>query len=300
MDEVFLSNTVRHLVKALLNTQLMSESFSELQELQLAAVLVGVLLEFLRGEKHGALHEVASSLPQAERPAPETSAGYFSDDILLVDRLMSIVSVSLQTPDLATIAQDSYAAILEASLHSRAIWAAFIRHPELQRVHQILLLTQSSLTIRENITRKIASICGGDLPSTCPVTRAETASQFWKVISAVLPQAGQYAEQSKQLFELAEHVFRTNDEYDRNEDYLRSLLLQWGTLLLNHEHKEFPGQDKTDYVILGLTKLLLSCIMSIKSFKKPVNAGSLMKQVFQKYIFVSRYVTLQSPLIHIR
>jgi ubiquitin carboxyl-terminal hydrolase 34 len=280
MDEVFLSNTVRHLVKALLNTQLMSESFSELQELQLAAVLVGVLLEFLRGEKHGALHEVASPLPQAERPAPETSAGYFSDDISLVDRLMSIVSVSLQTPDLATIAQDSYAAILEASLHSRAIWAAFIRHPELQRVHQILLLTQ-------------------DLPSTCPVTRAETASQFWKVISAVLPEAGQYAEQSKQLFELAEHVFRTNDEYDRNEDYLRSLLLQWGTLLLNHQHKEFPGQDKIDYVVLGLTKLLLSCIMSIKSFKKPVNAGSLMKQVFQKYIFVSRYVTLQSPLIHI-
>jgi ubiquitin carboxyl-terminal hydrolase 34 len=291
MDEVFLSNTIQHLDKALLNTQLMSESFSELQELQLAAVLVSVLLEFLRGEKHGALPEVTSSLPQAERPAPETSAGYFSDDISLVNRLMSIVSVALQTPDMAIIAQDSYAAILEASLHSRAVWEAFIRHPDIQRVHQILLLTQPSQTIREHIMRKIASICGGDLPSTCPVARAETASQFWKIISAVLPEAGRFAEQSKQLFELAEHVFRTNDEYDRNEDYLRSLLPQWGALLLNHEHREFPGQERTDYVVLGLTKLLLCCIISIKSHKKPVNAGSLMKQVFQKYIFVNRYVT---------
>jgi ubiquitin carboxyl-terminal hydrolase 34 len=50
MSEVFLSNAIQRLEKALLNNELMSESFSRPQELQLSAVLVNVLLEFLRGE----------------------------------------------------------------------------------------------------------------------------------------------------------------------------------------------------------------------------------------------------------
>jgi ubiquitin carboxyl-terminal hydrolase 34 len=235
-----------------------------------------------------AFYDWANFLSIAERPAPETSASYFSDDVSLVDRLMKVVLTALQTPDSATIAQDSYATILEASLHSRAIWEAFIRHPDVQHVHQMLLLSQPSQEIRENIARKIASICGGDLPSTCPITRAETASRFWTIMSTVLPEAVYHAGQSKELFEIAEHVFRANDEYNRDEEYLRSLLAQWGALLLSHEHKEYPGREQTDHVVLGLTKLLLCCILSIKSFKKPVNAGLLMKQVFKKYIFVNR------------
>jgi ubiquitin carboxyl-terminal hydrolase 34 len=55
MDDAFLSHTIQHLDKALLNTELMSESFSGPQELQLAAVLVNVLLEFLRGKQRNVL-----------------------------------------------------------------------------------------------------------------------------------------------------------------------------------------------------------------------------------------------------
>ncbi|KAH7408597.1 hypothetical protein DE146DRAFT_383024 [Phaeosphaeria sp. MPI-PUGE-AT-0046c] len=270
MDENFLGNAIQHLDKALLNTQLMSESFSGPEELPLAAMLVGVLLEFLK-----------------ERPTTETSNSYFSADAQLVDRLMSIVSVSLQSSQSALAAQSSYATILEASLHSRAVWEAFTHHSDVHQIHCSLLLVQSGSARRESIARKIASICGGDLPSTCPITRAETASRFWSIISAILPQAGQYAGNSKQLFEIAEHVFRTNDEYDRNETQLRSLLTQWSGLLLDHEHEEFPGREDSDHIVLGFTKLLLCCLLSIKSFKKPVNAGSLMKDVFKKYIFVT-------------
>jgi hypothetical protein len=54
---VFLSNAVQHLEKALLNRSLISESFSGSEELQLAAVIVGALLEFLRGESPGDLIE---------------------------------------------------------------------------------------------------------------------------------------------------------------------------------------------------------------------------------------------------
>jgi ubiquitin carboxyl-terminal hydrolase 34 len=234
---------------------------------------------------------LANFLFEAERPCPEVSAGYFSDETSLVNRLVNIVLVALATPSFVTVAQDSYATILEASLHSRAVWEAFMRHGDVHRVHRNLLLTQPNEAVREHVARKITSICGGDLPSTCPVTKPEMASRLWTVISAVLPETVQYPEQSEQLFQIAEHVFRTNDEYDRNEEYLRSLLAQWSNLLLAYEHKEFPGREQTDHVVYGLTKILLCCILSIKSFKKPVNAGSLMTQIFKKYIFVNRYVS---------
>jgi ubiquitin carboxyl-terminal hydrolase 34 len=233
------------------------------------------------------IHGSINNLLEAERPRSETSAGYFSDEPALVDRLMKLVLIALETPGFATIAKDAYATILEASLHSRAVWEAFTCHVAVNHVHQMLLLAHDSPGIRGHVARKITSICGGDLPSTCPVTKPEIAARLWNIVSAVLPHTVQYPGQSEQLFAIAEHVFRTNDEYDRNEEHLRSFMVQWGSLLLLHDYREFPGREQTDHVVLGLTKLLLCCILSIKSFKKPVNAGSLMAQVFKKYIFVS-------------
>jgi ubiquitin carboxyl-terminal hydrolase 34 len=57
-----LSNAIRHFDKALLDTKLLSEQFDAPQELQLAAVLVNVLLEFLRGESRGPLPRSVQSL----------------------------------------------------------------------------------------------------------------------------------------------------------------------------------------------------------------------------------------------
>jgi ubiquitin carboxyl-terminal hydrolase 34 len=293
MSDVYLRNAVQCIDKALLNTVLIDSSLSNPHELQLAAVLVSILLEFLRGMFNDIVYvKVATFLPEAERPGPEMSANYFSDSAALVDRLIKIISVTLQGPNLsmAAMAQDAYATILEASLHSEDVWRAFTSHADSQRVHFVLLLAQPIVSVREHVSRKITSICGGDLPSTSPVKQRDTATHFWTVISAILPEADRYAGQSQQLFELAEHVFRAQDEHNRDEGYLRSLLAQWGALLLQHDHHEFPGREQIDHFVLGLTKLLLCCVLSIKSFKKPVNAGSLMAQAFKKYLFVTRYV----------
>jgi ubiquitin carboxyl-terminal hydrolase 34 len=204
---------------------------------------------------------------------------------------MQILSTAIATPSFATVATEAYATILEASLHSRAVWDAFKDHHDSHHIHERLLLAHPSQAVREQIFRKIAWICGGDLPFTCPITKGETAAHFWTVLSTILPNTIQYAGQSQQLFQLAEQVFRINDEYDRNEQYLRSALAQWSALLLQHEHKVFPGREDVDYVVLGFTKLILNCILSIKSFKKPVNAGSLMTEVFKKFIFASDAAT---------
>ncbi|KAF1847395.1 uncharacterized protein K460DRAFT_57668 [Cucurbitaria berberidis CBS 394.84] len=278
LNEKFLANAIRRLDEALLNSKLISDPISSFQELELAAVLINVLLEFLR----------------AERPSPDMSAGYFSDGSLLADRLVKILSVALGTNDDAAVVQDSYAVLLEASLHSRAVWEAFINNSDSTRLHQILLLTDPRQPVRMHIAMKIASVCGGDLPSTCPLTKGEVAARFWSTIWAILPEAVLHPEQSQQLLEIAEHVFRANDEYDRNENSLRLSLTQWSNLLLKHEHMGFVGREETDHVVLGFTKLLLCCIFSLKSFKKPVNAGTLMERIFRKYIFVPSQ-TIVSP-----
>ena len=62
LNEVFLNNAIKHFDKALLDTQLLSETFDAPQELQLAAVVVNVLLEFLRGELHGSISRSVQSL----------------------------------------------------------------------------------------------------------------------------------------------------------------------------------------------------------------------------------------------
>lgn len=292
MDEKFLGKAVQNLNEALLNEQLIGATISSLQELQLAAVIVTVLLDFLRGNcsAHSPSAAVKSS-HKVERPSPDISAGYFSNPARLADRLVSILSMALETNEDATVIQDCYGAIIEASLHSRAVWEAFVEHPETSRLHGILLLEDTRQFVREHVAKKIASVCGGDLPSTCPLAKGEVAVQFWTTISDIVPHSVRHSTQSQQLYGIADHVFRAQDEYKRDENLLRAWLAQWSDLLLVYEHKEVVGRQDTDYVVFGLTKLLLCCILSLKSFKQPVNAANVMEQIFKKYIFTKRYVT---------
>jgi ubiquitin carboxyl-terminal hydrolase 34 len=248
-------------------------------------------LEFLRGKfPIVALQVTAYDLCQAERPSPDVSAAYFLDGARLGNRLVTILCMALETNEDATVIQDCYGTILEASLHSRVVWEAFVEHPQVLRLHQVLLLSDPRQSVREHVSRKIASVCGGDLPTTCPLTKGEIASRFWAVVSTILPDSVRLPAQSQQLFDIAEHVFRANDEYTRNESSLRLCLKTWSDILLNHEHQEFVGRDDVDRVVFGLTKLILCCILSLKSLKKPLSAGDTMEKIFKKYIFTKRYV----------
>lgn len=201
---------------------------------------------------------------------------------------MTILCMALETNEDATVIQDCYGTILEASLHSRVIWEAFVEHPQTPRLHRVLLLSDPRQSVREHVAQKITSVCGGDLPSTCPITKGEIATQFWAVISELIPGSLCVPAQSQQLFSIAEQVFRAKDEYKRDEPSLRLYLTSWSDLLLDHQHQEFVGRDDIDRVVFGLTKLILCCILSLKSFKKPLGAGDLMEKIFRKYIFTKR------------
>lgn len=197
--------------------------------------------------------------------------------------------MALRTPyDSQLLVGKLYATILEASLHSRGIWEAFMGRPDLVQLHRALVLTDPRKQLRQHIATAIASICGGELPSTCPLTSVETAARFWSILDAFLPEAIRYPNRSEQLFDITEHVFRSHNANSRDEETLRSCLTSWSGLLLHYKHGEFVGRDDVDFVVRGFTKLLLCCIPSLKSFKKPLNGGSLMAQIFRKFLFVPR------------
>ena len=203
---------------------------------------------------------------------------------------MNILVAAVQTSSATKVTQECYATILEASLYSSAVWEAFWAHPQIAHVHRTLLLTDRRESLRENIKLKILSICDGHLPLSCPLSTADIASRYWVAVAPILPEAAQNAEQSVQLFELAEHVFRVHDEHDRSEDNLRSFLRSWSSLLLAHKHTELPGRYEVDNVVLGFTKLLLCLVPSLKSYKRPLNAGSLISSIYQGFLFPKRYV----------
>ncbi|KAF2277934.1 uncharacterized protein EI97DRAFT_441220 [Westerdykella ornata] len=286
IEDPALLNCVRILDGAILNPRLMHASFSGKNELHLAEVLVRCLLELLK-----------------ERPPQEISSQYFSDPCKLVDRLITLIHVAMESSsELPSIAWTSYATILEASLHSNVVWTEFVSRSNISPLHQLLLLTDKRQPLREQVAQSIASVCGGDLPSTSALTKKEIVERFWSIISSVLPAAVEYTAQSPQLFTLAELVFRAYDETSRNEASLKSCLQSWGALLSEYRHEEFVGRDEVDHVVLGFTKLLLCCVSSIKSFKKSLNAIPLAKRLYERFLFVPRLAEIpdgdtQSPVL---
>ena len=190
--------------------------------------------------------------------------------------------------------QECYATILEASLYSSEVWKAFWNHDQVAHVHRTLLLIDERESLREHVKLRILSLCNGQLPSSCPLNPADIALHYWMAIASILPEAAHKPEQSVQLFQLAEYVFRAYDEHHHSEDTLDSLLRSWSSSLLAHNHTELPGRYEVDNIVLGFTKLLLCLVPSLKSCKRPLNAGALISSIFQKFLFTRRYVSWQT------
>lgn len=203
----------------------------------------------------------------------------------MIDRLFSIIDEALKsgTEDISPVS-DCYATILEAYLHSKKVWEAFISRPDFKSLHKTVLLVDGRTNLREMIALSIASICG-DLPTSSPLTPAELTAVYWDTLASIVPHTIEYSSQSAEFFNIAGQVFRRNDEYSREEPTLRGFLTSWSSLLLKYQHTEFVGRDEVDIFVMGLTKLLLCCIQSLKSLKKPLHPGPLMHNIFRKFLF---------------
>ncbi len=186
------------------------------------------------------------------------SAAYFADEAAIVACLMDIIQATRspqtwQLPESEALACDSFSALLEASMHSAAVWTIFTGRPDAALVIQQLLLDDLRLSLRDKVKQTLSSFCKV-LPTWVPsapaapapadrdrptkVTAAEFASYFWRVLSQVLPHTTGKQANSAQLFDASLAVFRSVGETSRDVLDLPGYLRHWGKLLLEHKHDE--------------------------------------------------------------
>ncbi|KAI9773606.1 MAG: hypothetical protein M1840_006880 [Geoglossum simile] len=289
-NEKFISRSVNVLVEALTSNDLL-EGTDTYMKILLASDLVECLLRFLKGKIHTTLSWCSFMLTAflVEPVSSETSASYFSDEAALVERLVTLLNAakSLESWSYAespALAWQCFSAIIEASIHSAAFWDLFTRRSDIPGLIKELVLDDPRLSLRKCVAERMSHVCKV-LPNFSKVNEEEFASFFWEILHRIIPEAKHNPQNSEQLFQASLAVFRSVGEFSRDRLDLEGYMTEWGGLLVTHNHQEFVGRETWDFIVSGLTKLLLYCLQLAKSQKKPFNAGNLAKEVFSAHLF---------------
>ncbi|QSS63969.1 ubiquitin carboxyl-terminal hydrolase [Histoplasma capsulatum] len=218
---------------------------------------------------------------------PEDSEQYFSNPLDLATRLLSFISLcrNLTSKHLSEISiqkliSNSFAVIIEASMHDSRVWDAVEQSTQIKDLIFTLLLRESRQGIRKSVAEIIFATCGttpsqkrawkassqvkggavavvGRLPSA---TTIHIVATLWKHISALFPDTLEYAQSSQEFFEVALTVFQTVANLSPEDLIYGEYLRKWGDILLSHRTNEFVGREPVDYIVLGFTHLLKMCL----------------------------------------
>jgi ubiquitin carboxyl-terminal hydrolase 34 len=210
----------------------------------------------------------------------------FTDEHKFVDRLFAILQLSLSRSSDWQLSSRLYTTLLEASFHSRGVWEAFSERDDIQPLHERMFLLDDRRELRFQIAKYIELVFTAIEPSQF-LSREELASFLWRMVAVIIPKTIQHASQASPFYDIANLVLRQADQINTDESALRSYLMQWSSLLLSHRHDEFVGRHEVDEIVLGLTRILKTCIAFLKAFKKPLNTGTLMDRIYTKFLVPS-------------
>lgn len=217
---------------------------------------------------------------------PEDSEQYFSNPLDLATRLLSFISLcrNLTSKHLSEISiqkliSNSFAVIIEASMHDSRVWDAVEQSTQIKDLIFTLLLRESRQGIRKSVAEIIFATCGttpsqkrawkassqvkggavavvGRLPSA---TTIHIVATLWKHISALFPDTLEYAQSSQEFFEVALTVFQTVANLSPEDLIYGEYLRKWGDILLSHRTNEvcfsIPFPILCFYIIEHIAKL---------------------------------------------
>ncbi|EGC41797.1 ubiquitin carboxyl-terminal hydrolase [Histoplasma capsulatum var. duboisii H88] len=243
---------------------------------------------------------------------PEDSEQYFSNPLDLATRLLSFISLcrNLTSKHLSEISiqkliSNSFAVIIEASMHDSRVWDAVEQSTQIKDLIFTLLLSESRQGIRKSVAEIIFATCGttpsqkrawkassqvkggavavvGRLPSA---TTIHIVATLWKHISALFPDTLEYAQSSQEFFEVALTVFQTVANLSPEDLIYGEYLRKWGDILLSHRTNEFVGREPVDYIVLGFTHLLKMCLELSHATPGTMDTSNLMEKLFTTYLF---------------
>lgn len=268
-DETFILHGVKLLTIALTNSNIITLSLETAEHREITFALVDCLLAFLK-----------------ERPLHGLVASQFTNEATMIDRLFSLLASARTMPalPLGDLICSIYGTIVEASLHSRKVWEAFSSKPTAEDIHCWLLIENSDLKVRAQVRNSIEGVCQSTA-TPIAVQPQEFVHFYWKVISKLIPYSIEHSRQSSELLATAASIFPCREDVAGEEATLRGYLIEWGALLLKHVNMQVVGRDEVDDFLLGLSRLLSLCVYFLKSYKQPINAGSLMDDVFTRFLF---------------
>lgn len=266
----FVCHAIRCITTSLRNAPVNGASSATDGELRAVAGLTECLLKFLK-----------------EASRTDASSKILSEQASLVGRLLSLFDVADHTEDLSLVMSltcGSVGCMLEASLHSKVFFKAFRDANRFQTILRKVLLSEPKRVIRIGIAKSIKSICNH--PGLESLQKHEFASFCWENLDTLIPESLEHGSHAEEFCSVATTVLRSLDDTRRQNLDLSAYTEDWCNLLLKHHHTEFVGRDTLDWVIHGISDLVLWCIQFIKATKKPLNiSGNLIESLLRSHLF---------------
>ncbi|KAK5019008.1 hypothetical protein LTR39_000648 [Cryomyces antarcticus] len=252
----------------------MNSSLSHERGLQVTKKTLECLLKFLR-----------------ERPNTDVSASYFANPTGLVDTLLSILSAIAQSrsQDVVVVGRDTYCVILEASRLNRSVWEAFVSRADVVEMHRMLLL-HADAGLQSAVAACVQRLCEDRQLNV--LSQEEVASFYWKILLAVLPSIFERPQCSEPLLSIAPEIVIIRSTSGSFEEDIEMAFKTWSSGLLEHQFdvvRRFSSdlgvvadyfQFGADSIIVGLAKLLRTCLRCMKSeYKRLPRTGTCLEEV---------------------
>ncbi|PGH08928.1 ubiquitin thiolesterase [Blastomyces parvus] len=245
------------------------------------------------------------------KSTPEDSEPLFPNPLELATRLLYFISLgqNLTSKHLSEISiqkliSNSFAVIIEASMHDSRVWDAVEQSTQIKDLMFTLLLAESRQNVRKSVAEIIFATCGTS-PSQKRVWKSDSQTKagvevvgkppsattihivatLWKHISALFPDTLEYGQSSQEFFEVALILFQTVAILSPEDLIFRKYLRQWGDILLSHHTNEFVGREPVDYIVLGFTHLLKMCLELSHSITGTMDTSNLMEKLFATFLF---------------
>lgn len=243
-----------------------------------------------------------SKLTTTERAKLDPPQTYFEDAGLFGSRMLALLydtammpTQPAQMPKGRTLRTDLaytiYQTLLLACHADGAVWSAFSQHPDVFKLHNLLLLDEDS-ALSGSVGQIISNACQDTN------TTRDVPDFYWRVITVGLSEALGSGSLSGNFFTLAVDVLQADQAIQNDEASVRSLIERLITELWSHQHTESPPLFIPDVALTGLLRLLRFATTILKSHKKPLNLQGLPTRLFKQFLFPPLDATPCRPLVH--
>ncbi|KAF8454617.1 hypothetical protein BDZ91DRAFT_747404 [Kalaharituber pfeilii] len=232
------------------------------------------------------LHKILQTSLPSEAQTLEVC---FEREAEFVLRLTNIWEACLQpqytqTEVSAQLAANAFIIVLEAARFRGGIWTVFTASKHCVEAIERMLLQDSRNVVRRTVGQTMVNSCNSQGPGN--LQSVDVAEFFWSVLVKILPSGYRYQEQVPELFEVAKCILEFLGTYSQPDILLLNrYFVEWTSVLMAHQVKQIIGRPSEDFIILGYTQLLTTCIHLLGKDLSCADLKSRVVGIFRNLLF---------------